>query len=281
MKYEIKKEKNSKLELEVTIENKEFLTYWNDGLKTIQKEVEIDGFRKGMAPESSILNKYGEMSILQEMSNLAINKTYVEIIIKEKIHIIGEPNIHVMKLSKSDDFVYHAHIPVYPLISLPDYKKIANNILNNNIKEEVEGETEIESEEIAKIIKGLSEEIKRDTPDLENKIKENVKLEKELHNKNQIRAKLMEELVKNIEIENKDMWPENFQDKDKAQVIAIEISKKENITVSTEEIDAEIIKLMMHIPQQEIANGNVNEGQVKAFAEQVIINEKMFVSLGI
>lgn len=277
MKYKINKEKNSNVEIEVTIPAADFMNYWNDGIKRIQKEAEIDGFRKGMAPVDAITAKYGESAIMQEMADSAINKSYPEIVIGEKIHVIGEPHIHIVTLEKDQDFVYHAHVPVYPVLDLPDYKKIAAETAKENKKEVVE----ITTEELEKIMAGLSEEIKTATPDIENKIKENVKLEKELQVKNEVRAITMEELVKAVEEKNADCWPEGFQDKDKAQVIAIEIAKKEKIEVSEEEIDAEIIKLMMYIPQEEIVTGKIDEARVKAYAEQIITNEKMFVAIGI
>jgi FKBP-type peptidyl-prolyl cis-trans isomerase (trigger factor) len=257
------------------------MAYWDAGLKKIQKEVEMDGFRKGMAPMDSIVAKYGEMAVLQEMTDLAINKSYPEVIIGEKIHVIGEPHIHIVTLEKDKDFVYHAHVPVYPVIDLPDYKKIATDTakeINANPEKEVKDTTDTE---LANIMTGLSDEVKATTPDIENKIKDNLKIEKELILKNEIRAISMENLVNATNEKNVDCWPEGFKDQDKAQILAIEISKKENIKVSEEEIDAEVIKLMMHIPHEEIASGKIDEERVKAYATQIITNEKMFVALGI
>lgn len=281
MKYKINKEKNSQLEIEVTIESAEFMTYWDAGIKRIQKEAEIDGFRKGSAPTDAIVNKYGEMSVLQEMTDLAINKSYPEVIIKEKIHIIGEPHIHIVTLEKDKDFVYHAHVPVYPIIELPDYKKIAGDVakeINANPEKEVKDTNDIE---LANIMSGLSDEIKSTTPDIENKIRENLKIEKGLILKNEIRAVTMEQLVNATNDKNVDCWPEDFKDEDKAQIVAIEIAKKENIKVTEDEIDAEVIKLMMHISSEDMLSGKIDEGRVKAYASQIITNEKMFVALGI
>lgn len=281
MKYKINKEKNSKLELEVTIEASEFMNYWDAGIKRIQKEAEIDGFRKGSAPTDTIVNKYGEMSVLQEMTDLAINKSYPEVIIKEKIHIIGEPHIHIVTLEKDKDFVYHAHVPVYPVIELPDYKKIASDVakeINANPEKTV---MDTNDTELANIMSGLSDEIKSTTPDIENKIRENLKIEKGLILKNEIRAITMEQLVNAVADKNVDCWPTDFKDEDKAQIVAIEIAKKENIKVSEEEIDAEVIKLMMHISSEDMLSGKIDENRVKAYASQIITNEKMFVALGI
>ena len=128
---------------------------------------------------------------------------------------------------------------------------------------------------------GLSDEIKNNTPDIETKIKDNLKLEKGLMLKNEIRAITMENLVNAVSVENIDCWPTDFKNEDKAQILAIEIAKKENIKVSEEEIDAEVIKLMMHISSEDMLSGKIDENRVKAYASQIITNEKMFVALGI
>ena len=83
MTHKISKEKNSKIELEVKFEAAEFMAFWNKAFKAVQTEIEIDGFRKGNAPENMIVAKYGESAIINEMANIAINESYPKIILEE------------------------------------------------------------------------------------------------------------------------------------------------------------------------------------------------------
>ncbi len=131
MKTEVKKREDGDVEINVTMPNAEFMKYWDKGFKAVQEKVEIDGFRKGNAPEDVIVSKYGEMAVLEEMANIAINETYIKAIIDNKLNVIDHPHIHIVKLSAADDFVYMAHAPVYPEIKLPDYKKIAKEVKAN------------------------------------------------------------------------------------------------------------------------------------------------------
>ncbi len=277
MKYEIKKEKNSKIEITITVEKADFAKYRDNAFKNIQKEASISGFRKGMAPENAIIAKYGESSIEQEMANDAINKTYPEVIIGEKLHVISEPNIHIVTLEKDADFVYHAHATVYPTLEIADYKKTASKIISEDKKEIAE----TTDEEVKNILDQVSEEVKTATPDIENIIKTNVKAEKEMLQKSTLRSKFLDEALKELSETNADAWPEMFTDKDKAQILNIEIAKKEDVKVSEEELSAEVVKLSMHISKEDIASGKIDEEKLTAYAHQILLNEKVFVSLGL
>jgi trigger factor len=269
MTHKISKEKNSKVEIEISIPKDEFMAYWDRGFKALQKEVELDGFRKGMAPENAIIAKYGEMAILNEMANIAINETYPKIVIEEKLKVISEPHIHLLKLARNEEFAYHAHVEVYPEITLPDYKAIAKEALKD--KKETPETTD---EEVKQVMDQLDEKVKSETPDLENKIKENMKFEKEMYEKSRVRNLMLEKLVEAISKDSADIFPEKFENKDKAQIIVLEIAKKENISATEEEVETQKMQVMMYMSQSG-QNEKVDEVRLTSYAEQVVINEKV------
>jgi Bacterial trigger factor protein (TF) len=275
MKYTIKEEKNSTKEIEVTIAHEDFIKYWDVAFKLIQKEVTVDGFRKGLAPQEAIIGKYGESAILQEMANQAISTTYVEVITKEKLHVISEPHIHIVKLTKGEEFVYHAHVTLFPMIDISNYKSVAEKAKSDNEFKNLE----VTDEEVEAVMVGLSDEIKNSTENIEQKIKDNMIEEKKNWMLNQRRSKFLELMLLNINEKDTDAWPKQFEDKDKAQIIALQISKSEKLNASEEEIDAEVIKLTNVIPKQDPISGKINEARLREYATQIIINEKMFKSL--
>ena len=283
MTYKISKEKNSKIELEVKFEAVEFMTFWNKAFKAVQAEIEIDGFRKGNVPENMIVAKYGESAIINEMANIAINESYPKIILEESqknnMKPIDEPHIHVVSAVKGADFVYHAHVTVYPEFTLPEYKKISSEI----IKVEKKDIADTTDEEVKSVMDQLDEKVKSETEDIENKIKENMKLEKTLVEKSRVRSIMLEKMIEAVEGADKEkakeMWPENFTDKDKSQIILLEIAKKENISVTKEEIEAEMMKIMMYMNPADINTGKTDEGRLRAYGEQIIINEKVLTFL--
>ncbi len=133
MKTKIENLENGEMKIIVSLDKDEFEKHRNAGFKKVQEFVQIDGFRKGNVPENLIVEKYGEMVILEEMAHLAINETFYASIIKEnenkkdedKIVPISEPKISITKIGQGSDFEYNAIFAVLPKIDLIDYKKLA------------------------------------------------------------------------------------------------------------------------------------------------------------
>ncbi|MDO8601006.1 MAG: trigger factor [bacterium] len=121
--------------------------------KAISEEIEIPGFRKGMAPYEKIRDAVGEFKILEEAARLLIRKQYSEIMreLEGKHEFIGSPDIAITKLAKGDALTYTITLSLIPALELPDYKKIASRIAKN--KKSIA----IENKEIEDALKWLQE----------------------------------------------------------------------------------------------------------------------------
>lgn len=333
MKTKINKEEGSQVEIEVTIPWADFHKYWEKGFKKVQDMVEMPGFRKGMAPENMVIEKYGEMTVLEAMSDLAINETYPAIVMENKIKIISHPHIHVVKIAKGEDFVYHAHVDVVPELTLPDYKAIAKDIAKDKV------EITVTDEDMDKILNDLrkmratkngEEEVLPELDDafaqsfgeefstleiLKTKVRENTLLEKTQIEKEKLRSTLLEKLVaetkgempktliegeidrlyaqtkhdiekfggkfadylthiKKTEEEMRNDLREPGEKRAKIQLMIFDIANKENIKPTAEEVDAETVKILTQYQ-------DADEKNVRVYAEQVLINEKVLEFLGV
>lgn len=94
-------------------------------LKRLQKTAEVPGFRKGHVPEKIILERVGEMSILGEAAEEALNEVYPNIIESEKLFVMGQPEVAITKLAKGNPLGFKITVAILPEFKLPDYKKIA------------------------------------------------------------------------------------------------------------------------------------------------------------
>ena len=130
----IKKLEKSKIEITGSIPVEAFSSFRKKALENINNEITVDGFRKGKIPESVLVSKVGEMSVLEEMAEIALSKFYPEIIEKEKIDAIGYPEISITKLAANNPLEFKIITTVIPEIKIGDYKKIA--LKNNSKKEE-------------------------------------------------------------------------------------------------------------------------------------------------
>ena len=122
---DIKKLDKSQVEITASISSETLETYRAQALKNINESITVDGFRKGMVPENIIISKVGDMAILEEMSELALSKAYMDILIDNKIDAIGRPTVGVTKLAKGSPVEFKITTAVVPEFTLPDYKKIA------------------------------------------------------------------------------------------------------------------------------------------------------------
>ncbi len=149
MKFEKKNLPKSEVEIKITLDVAEFESYHAKAFQAIQKDVEIDGFRKGNAPEDMVVKKYGEMIVLEEMANMALRDAYIKAIDEHKITPIAQPNVTITKIAKGNPFEATITVPVMPEVTLPDYKKIAKAASDD--KET----TEVKEEDVQNVLEEL------------------------------------------------------------------------------------------------------------------------------
>ena len=82
--YEIKKLEGSKYEVKITREKEEIGEMRKEAIKTLKKNVKMDGFRQGHVPDSVIEKNY-EGNIKEEIANKVIEEEYPGILEKEGI----------------------------------------------------------------------------------------------------------------------------------------------------------------------------------------------------
>ena len=147
---EIKKLAQSQIEISAEISADIFDTYRKKALDHLRKEVKMDGFRPGHAPDEIIAAKVGEKIILEEMAEMALAGAYPELLDEANIKPIGRPEIKITQLANGNPLTFNIKVAVYPDIELPDYKKIAREVASGQ-KEPVL----VEEHEIAEVIEEL------------------------------------------------------------------------------------------------------------------------------
>lgn len=124
MKLEIKKLPKSKIELIVEIPAQEVEKYFNQAARNLSQNLRKPGFRPGHIPIKIVEQEVGQERFWQEAASEALKKSYVKIILDNKIEAIGQPQIQIIKIAPKNPFIYKAIISVLPKIELPDYRKI-------------------------------------------------------------------------------------------------------------------------------------------------------------
>lgn len=223
-------------------------------------EAELPGFRKGKAPQKLVREHIGDKKLLDEAALDAISEAYPEIIKENNLNPISSPVLTVSKLAIGNPLEFKIKIAVLPEFSLPDYKKIAAPI---NKKEIPKSELDVEDKEIDDVLTQIrlanlpdeERKEKKDAPaltdemaqkignfknvaELREKIKENIGKEKEIRAKDKKRAELIEEIIKQTEID----LPEVLVESELARMLAQFAGDIEKMGLKTEDYLARLKK---------------------------------------
>ncbi|HAT3674369.1 TPA: trigger factor [Serratia marcescens] len=87
------------------------------------KSVRIDGFRKGKVPMNIVEQRYGA-SVRQDVLGEAMQRSFVDAIIKEKINPAGAPNYVPGEYKEGEDFTFAVEFEVYPEVELKGLENI-------------------------------------------------------------------------------------------------------------------------------------------------------------
>ena len=235
LQIKINKLPKSELEIEGEIPTELFEQFFNTALKRIVEHAEIDGFRKGKAPEHVVLSKIPEIKILEEAAELALGEHYPKIIEENKLDVISRPEIAITKLARNNPLGFKIKTATLPEITLPDYKSLASEVkksLSDKDTDATVTEEDIENtimdirksrapkKNITEVKEG--EEVKEELPewndefvqslgdfkdiaDFRSKLEENLKMEKANLVREKTRLKIIEKIIEDSQIDLPDV----------------------------------------------------------------------------
>lgn len=121
MDYKVKSLPKSEVEITITVPEEQMKEYRKKACEDISKEVSIKGFRAGHIPQH-ILEGYVEKKYIDARTQeIAIQRAYADIVIKENIQIISRPKV---KIEKDEPFTFIATVAILPEVEIKDYKSI-------------------------------------------------------------------------------------------------------------------------------------------------------------
>ena len=107
---------------------------------------EVEGFRKGKAPEKMVIDRVGEAVLLERSAEEALQHEWPKILEEHKIEAIGPAEFHITKIARGNDLGWKAIVAVLPTLVLPDWQTIARD--TNKKKGEQKTEIEVTDKEI-------------------------------------------------------------------------------------------------------------------------------------
>ncbi len=130
------KTEKSQVILEVEVGAEEFETALEKAYQKMRRSIRVHGFRPGKAPRKIVESMYGVEVFFEEAVNAALPDAY-EAAVKEKdLRVVGNPQVEAVGEITRDGFVFKATVPVYPEVTLGQYKGLSAPKMEVNITEE-------------------------------------------------------------------------------------------------------------------------------------------------
>jgi FKBP-type peptidyl-prolyl cis-trans isomerase (trigger factor) len=269
----IKTLENSEIEIEAEISEEFVSKYKARAIKTLSRNVKIDGFRDGHIPENILTDRIGEQAVLEEQTGMALADVYPNIVQNEKLYVIGRPEVIITKLAPKNPIGFSIKTAVMPEIKLPNYKKIAGNVALDKSFDNSNKEKQITAREKrrAEIVENIIKESKIALP----KIFVESELDKMLAQfKDDIaRMKIsFGEYLAKIKKNENDLrieWKLDAEKRAKLQLILNKIAIEEKIKIPEEDIKRETDHILELYKDAKPEN-------VRVYIESVLTNEKVF-----
>lgn len=223
---------------EISVEN--LGEFKEKALKNLGGQISLPGFRQGHIPEKVIREKVGEMAILENAVEIAIDSSLIELIIENVPNFLGRPDISITKIALGAPVEIKIVVTTSPEVKLPDYKKIAEKENSKPTEKVVVEEKEIAEtiEQIRKmfivpqkegepkkepVLPEINDEFVKklgafkDITDFKDKMKENILKEKERRSQDKRRMAILDGIVDKSEIKMPKILVESELDKMQAQ----------------------------------------------------------------
>ena len=117
-------EKLEKSQVALTIEvgAAEFEAAVEKAYQKMRRKINMPGFRPGKAPRKMIERMYGAEVFFEEAINIAFPEAYEAAVEQEKLQVVGYPAVEMVGEVTKDGFTFKATAPVYPEVTLGEYK---------------------------------------------------------------------------------------------------------------------------------------------------------------
>lgn len=160
-KQEPAKDVDCEVDVHVDIDADEVTKFRDEAVKNLGANIKIDGFREGKVPEKILIDRLGEIAVLEEAGQLALEKHYGDIIVATELKPIGSPQVLITKVAPGEAFSVKINVATMPESKIADYKKIAKEVfaLDKKAQEEMDAKLVATDEEIDAAVKNLQDQM--------------------------------------------------------------------------------------------------------------------------
>ncbi len=255
--YQIKKLPKNTVEVIIEIPKSDIEKENEEALKRLQKNLVVDGFRKGKVPLDVAKKHLKKEEIFQEMIQVYFSKIYQEIVKKEGLKPIINPKVDLLKAKEEEDWQIKIIIAEKPQVILGDYKNKIKQLKANQKKvdiwvpgknQEKKEEKDDKSKLLNSILEIILKEAKVEISDLIIEEELNYRLSRLIDDIQKLGLTIETYAKsKNLTVEElKESFKKEIEDTYKLEFILNEIADQEKITVEKQELE----KLFVNIKDE-------------------------------
>lgn len=154
-KHVLKKLPKSTTEIIVTLAKERVASEYEKAFNKLQKELTVEGFRKGKAPKAVAVKELKKEDIYRQLIQDILPSIYEEIVKKESLKPLISPRIELVKAKENEDWEIKLTVAEKPIIDLKDYKKAVERGKAETKKNQIwtpgKGQAPVEKENLEKI----------------------------------------------------------------------------------------------------------------------------------
>ncbi len=145
----------------VEIPHEEVALFRDAAIKSLGTQIKLDGFRDGKIPEKVLVDRLGEIAVIEEAGQLALEKHYGDILVATELKPLASPKVLITKVAPGEPFAFKMNISTLPEVKVADYKKLAKDAfsLDKKAQEEASARLEVTDAEIDEAIKDMQNQV--------------------------------------------------------------------------------------------------------------------------
>ena len=137
----------SRVALTIEVSAAEFEAAIEKAYVKMRKNINIQGFRPGKAPRKMIEKMYGVEVFFEEAIIIAFPEAYEAALKEKELQVVGYPEVDMLGECTVEGFTFTAIVPVYPEVTLGEYKGLSA----------VKGEVKVTEEDVADRLNTIAE----------------------------------------------------------------------------------------------------------------------------
>ncbi len=153
-------EERSHVEMTGVIPKEKIQEVRSSVLNRLKKEKNMDGFRKGAAPDDIVEKTVGSLEVWRQGAHEVIMRNFPEIVAAEHVAPLGQPQLQLISIPDNGDVTFRISFFTMPRVQLPDYASVVKTVV---APEEI---TEVSDEDVRQVLLDIRRGIyKREHPD--------------------------------------------------------------------------------------------------------------------